>query len=83
MENIEIEKKVKDIIEEISGERPTIEQNLRTDLNIDSLEKVEIVMAIEKEFDFDVEDSSFDDLQTVKHLIDLITITLNERDKSN
>lgn len=73
----EIEKKVKDIIEEVSGEQPALEQNLRTDLKIDSLEKVEIIMAIEKEFAFDVDDSKFDDIQTVKQIVDLVNAEVN------
>lgn len=71
--------KVKNFIEDVSGERPTLEQNFRGDLKMDSLDKVEAIMLVEKEFSIDIEDDEFDDLQTVNQLVDIVNKKVNER----
>lgn len=42
------------------------------DLNADSLELVELAMALEEEFDITIEDEEFDEMHTVQAAIDLI-----------
>lgn len=47
--------------------------NLATDLGCDSLDGVEIVMALEEEFDIEISDSDHAEIQTVGDLVKLVT----------
>ncbi len=49
------------------------ENHLVNDLGADSLDKVELVMALEDEFEIEIPDEAFDSIQTVQHVIDHIT----------
>ena len=60
--------KVKDIIVEELGverEKLTSEASFMEDLGADSLDTVELVMAVEKEFDIDIPDEDAEKLRTV------------------
>lgn len=64
----DIEDKVKDIIaEELGVERDklTDDASFMEDLGADSLDQVELVMALEKEFDIDIPDEEAEKLRTV------------------
>lgn len=64
--------KIKVIIGDIlegSIETLTIESNLRDDLNADSLDAVEIVMAIEEEFGIEIPDNIVLSMKTVKDIV--------------
>lgn len=50
----------------------TPESKLEDDLNLDSLDKVEILMAIEEEFDIEVRDDEADKVETVAELVKLV-----------
>ncbi len=63
-----VEDKVKDIIaEELGVEREKLneEASFIEDLGADSLDQVELVMALEKEFDIDIPDEEAEKLRTV------------------
>jgi len=45
----------------------------RDDLNMDSLDDVEVIMAIEEEFDIELEDGDIWDIKTVQQMIDHVT----------
>ena len=64
--------KVKEIIAKelnLDPSKVTLEANLEKDLGADSLDAVEVIMALEEEFDLSVED---DALQTIKTVADLV-----------
>ncbi len=42
------------------------------DLNFDSLDHIEVVLGIEKEFDVEISDDEIDDVQNVKDLLRLL-----------
>ncbi len=46
--------------------------DLISDLGADSLDQVELVMAIEEEFDIEIEDSEAEAAKTVQGIIDLV-----------
>ena len=46
--------------------------NLRDDLGLDSLQAVTVVMALEQEFDVEVDDEEIDGLQTVGDILELL-----------
>lgn len=47
--------------------------NLRDDLGLDSLQAVTVVMALEREFEVEVDDEEIDGLQTVGDILELLT----------
>jgi acyl carrier protein len=67
--------KVKSIIIEeldVPAEDVTLEANLNDDLGADSLDAVELIMALEEEFDIKVSDEAAQGLQTVQQIVDYI-----------
>ena len=64
--------KIKSIIAEQLGvdeEAVKMETHLMTDLEADSLDAVEIIMAIEDEFDIEVPDEDAEKFQTVNDIV--------------
>ena len=64
--------KIKEIIAEqlgVDGDVVTMETNLMKDLEADSLDAVEIIMAIEDEYDIEVPDEDAEKFQTVTDIV--------------
>jgi len=69
----EIFEQLKPIISNTSGiDDISMETDLFYDLDLDSLDKVEIVMECEKEFHISIYDEEVDKVTTVEQLVDLI-----------
>ena len=71
----EVADKVRTIIAESLGvklEQVKPESSFINDLNADSLDIVELVMAIEKEFEIEIPDEDAEKITTVQHAIDFI-----------
>lgn len=67
--------KIRDIIAEQLGAEAsdiTLETNLLKDLEADSLDAVEIIMAIEDEFEIEIPDDQAEHFQLVKNLVDYV-----------
>ncbi|MBC7979160.1 MAG: acyl carrier protein [Armatimonadetes bacterium] len=76
MSDKSIEERVKDIIVDqlgVSADQVTSEAKFVEDLGADSLDTVELVMALEEEFDVEVPDDEAEKLQAVKDVVDFIT----------
>ena len=75
----EIESKVIEIIKEQTSDDFSIEtsSSLREDLELDSLDIVEISMTCEKDFGVTINDDEYDGISTVKDLVDIIDRKLN------
>ena len=74
MENT-IEQRVKSIIEEqlsISASEVTMDSHFIDDLGADSLDTVELVMAVEEEFNIAISDEDAEKAQTVGDLVRFI-----------
>ncbi len=75
--NQEIFEKVKKIvIDQLEIEDPdkvTPEANFANDLNADSLDTVELVMALEEEFDIEIPDEAAEKIATVQAAVDFIS----------
>ena len=72
----EIEAKVKKIIEEklsVNADQITNDAKFAEDLKADSLDTVELVMALEDEFGLDIPDEEAEKIKTVQNAIDYIT----------
>ena len=71
----EVEEKVKKIIEEklsVNADQITNEARFTEDLKADSLDTVELIMALEDEFGLDIPDEEADKIKTVQDTIDYI-----------
>ncbi len=71
----DIAERVKKIIIEnfdVEAEKVKEEAHFVDDLGADSLEVVEIVMALEEEFDIEIQDDDVKDMQTVSDAINFI-----------
>ncbi len=70
-----VEEKVKQIVAEQLGvdeDQVTEEASFMDDLGADSLDTVELVMALEEEFDIEISDEDAEKIQTVKDAISYI-----------
>jgi len=56
----------------VSKDEVTLEADLNDDLGADSLDAVELIMAIEDEFNLSVSDDVAQELKTVQNLVDYI-----------
>ena len=67
--------KIKELIAEQLGvdeDSITLETNLIKDLEADSLDAVEIIMAIEETYDFEIPDEEAEKFQTVQDLVNYV-----------
>jgi acyl carrier protein len=75
LSNPEVESKVKKIIEEklsVNADQITNDARFAEDLKADSLDTVELVMALEDEFGLDIPDEDAEKIKTVQNAIDYI-----------
>ncbi|ACM20965.1 acyl carrier protein [Geotalea daltonii FRC-32] len=71
-----IDKRIKEIVAEQLGvdeAQVTNEASFMDDLGADSLDTVELVMALEEEFDIEISDEDAEKIQSVQDAIDYIT----------
>ena len=71
-----IEEQVKSIVAEqlgVKGEEVTNEASFVDDLGADSLDTVELVMALEEEFDTEIPDEDAEKITMVQQAIDFVT----------
>ncbi|BCR04758.1 acyl carrier protein [Desulfuromonas versatilis] len=71
-----IAERVKQIVAEQLGvdeEQVTNEASFMDDLGADSLDTVELVMALEEEFDIEISDEDAEKIQTVQDAVDYIS----------
>ena len=78
MENIE--QRIKKIVAEqlgVNGAEVKNESSFVNDLGADSLDTVELVMALEEEFDCEIPDEQAEKINTVQEAIDYVTAHTN------
>lgn len=71
----DVEEKVRKIICEqldVSEEDVVIDASFVDDLGADSLDQVELIMAMEEEFDLSIPDEDAEKITTVKHAVEYI-----------
>jgi acyl carrier protein len=82
MEREELLKKIKAIVADklsISEDQVTEEASFIDDLGADSLDTVELVMALEDEFDLDIPDEDAEKMTTVGKAIDYVLETVQSK----
>lgn len=75
MSKDEIFEKVKAIVAEqlsVDADKVLPEANFQNDLNADSLDVVEMVMALEEAFDVEIPDEAAEEIKTVQDAVDYI-----------
>lgn len=75
MTKSEIFDKVKEIVKqqlEVKPEQVTPEANFANDLGADSLDTVELVMALEEAFEIEIPDEAAEKIETVQKAVDYI-----------
>ncbi len=75
MSQEEIFEKVKNIVSEqlgVDASEVTPEASFANDLGADSLDVVELVMALEEEFDVEIPDEAAEKIETVQAAVDFI-----------
>jgi acyl carrier protein len=80
MNNTEIYDKITEILMSnysLKKEEITLEADFKNDLELDSLDMVELAMKLECEYDILIPDSDFWKVRTVQNLIDTILTNLN------
>jgi acyl carrier protein len=78
-----IEEKIQKIIAEQLGVKPTeiiSKAKLVDDLGADSLDSVELVMAIEEAFGFEMPDEDVEQIRTVQDLVDYVQKKIGKSD---
>lgn len=83
-ESSKIETEIKEFIVsymKIEEKKVTLESSLKNDLDFDSLDFVEMIMHLEKEFNITFNDEEVENVFTIKQLINLIEIKLNSNGK--
>ncbi len=76
-----IEERVKKVVVEqlgVSEDQVTPEASFVDDLGADSLDTVELVMALEEEFDAEIPDDKAESIVRVKDAVDFIKATTSE-----
>lgn len=71
---MEFEKVKEIIVDSLSCDEDavTLEANLKEDLEADSLDAVELIMAVEEEFDIEIPDEKATEMKTVQDIVDYI-----------
>jgi acyl carrier protein len=60
------------VFAQVGNQSNNININLRNDLGADDLDMIEILEALEEEFDIEMDDDDLDDIETMKQLIDCV-----------
>ncbi|KAN0060249.1 mitochondrial acyl carrier protein [Thecaphora frezii] len=72
----EIQSRIVEVLksfEKVNPEKVTASSSFTNDLGLDSLDAVEVVMAIEEEFNIEIPDAEADNITTIQQAIDYIS----------
>jgi len=76
--------RVRNIVAEqldVDVKKVTLDANFSVDLGADSLDTVELVMAIEEEFDIEIPDKDAEQISTLKQAVDFIQDSMKAESK--
>ncbi len=75
--------RIKNLVAEhldIEESKVILEASLINDLGADSLDTVELIMALEEEFEIEIPDEEAQEILTVKHAVDYINKKIAKKD---
>ena len=81
----EIAAEVKNILQKtvkVDPDKVSPETNLKEDLNLDSLDMIEVVYEVEDHFDVQIPEESIKDIQTFQQVIDGLSAALSAKAES-
>lgn len=79
-------KKVQAIVSQqliVELDKITLQSNLEKELGADSLDAIELLMALEQEFDIEIPDAAAEKIKTVKEIVDYIYNKISKQDNIN
>ena len=82
MSTVDVEQKVKEIVMQqlnVTEDQVKAEASFQEDLNADSLDVVELVMAFEEEFGIEIPDEDAEKIQNVGQAVDYLNKKLAEK----
>lgn len=65
--------------ENVKVEGLKLESNLKTDLGLDSLDVVELLMELEKKYMIHIQDSDVTKMNTIKDIINVVVKSINSK----
>ena len=65
--------------ENVKVEGLKLESNLKTDLGLDSLDVVELLMELEKKYMIHIQDSDVTKINTIKDIINVVVKSINSK----
>ncbi|MCC6972182.1 MAG: acyl carrier protein [Phycisphaerales bacterium] len=65
---------------EIDDSKITLQSSFSDDLGADSLDLVEIIMALEEQFEIEITDEEANNLTTIKDAVDFVNNKLSKKD---
>ncbi len=80
-ETLTTEKRIFKIVEDhlfVEPDQIKMESNIKDDLGADSLDAVELMMALEEEFDIEISDDQAEKLLTVEDAVKFVNLSLRE-----
>jgi acyl carrier protein len=86
MNRTDIESRVKKIVVEqlgVKGDEVTVDASFVDDLGADSLDTVELVMALEEEFETEIPDEDAEKIITIKDAVNYIVDRMGKETKAN
>ena len=73
-------KKIITEILDIDESKITLESSFAEDLNIDSLDNVEFIMALEEQFEIEIPDEDAEKILTIKNAVDYVNEKLSKKE---
>ena len=69
-----VKKAVKIAVPNVDAGSLQVETNFRTDLNLDSVDLVSLVIALEEEFEIDIPEEKFQEIVSIKEAVEVISV---------
>lgn len=79
-DTFEIIKKIITDILDIEESKITLDSSFASDLNIDSLDNVEFIMALEEHFEIEIPDEEGEKILTVKNAVDYVNEKISKKE---
>lgn len=69
-----VKKAIKIAVPNVDAGSLQVETNFQTDLNLDSVDLVSLVIALEEEFEIDIPEEKFQEIVSIKEALEVISV---------